>query len=140
MIQKKSAGLERTERRGEVHGQVGEADVLDHSNAGDLVVAVAGDERAIVAYRDAAPIGKPRFVDPLFRQRCLILAQRYPGRVDAVVLRGVDDEPTPAAADVEETLPGFETQLPANEIELGLLRNVERIVRRAEVGAGINHP
>jgi hypothetical protein len=49
------------------------------------------------------------------------------------------DERAPAASDVEESLARMEAQLPADEIELGLLRLVERHRGRREVGARVHH-
>src|SRR5213078_4265128 len=75
VIEKQSAGLQRAERRREVNRQVAEANVLDHPNAGDLVVAVTLRERAVVADRNATLIGEPGLRDPLLCQRRLIFAE-----------------------------------------------------------------
>jgi len=56
------------------------------------------------------------------------------------MLRGVNDQPAPPATDVEQPLTGLETELPANQIELCFLRDIERIIPRAEIRARINHP
>ena len=47
--------------------------------------------------------------------------------------------PPHPASDVEKTLTGLEAKLAADQIELGLLRRIERISRRAEIGARVNH-
>ncbi len=57
----------------------------------------------------------------------LVLRQRDAARLDAVVLRGPEDQAAPAAADVEQGLAGLEHQLAADVIELLRLRLVERV-------------
>ena len=61
--------------------------------------------------------------------RGLRLRQRDAGDVDAVALGGVQRERAPAAADVEHAVAGLQRELGADELELGLLRLLER--RRA---------
>src|SRR5512143_181349 len=55
------------------------------------------------------------------------------------MLRRVRDERAPAASDIEESLAGMEPQLSADEIELRLLRLVERHRLRLEVRARVHH-
>src|SRR2546423_11630222 len=114
-------------------------DVLDHPDAGDLVVAVATGERAVISDRHPATIAEAGLLDSLAREHCLILAECDARSIDSVVLRCVHDQCAPSAPDVEETLARLEPQLPADQIELGLLRRVERIIHCAEVRARINH-
>jgi len=56
-----------------------------------------------------------------------------------MMTRGVKDQPAPAAADVEETLPGLEHELAAYVLEFLLLRLVERIVVALEIRARVRH-
>src|ERR1700682_6058214 len=139
VIHEQPAGLEGAISRCEIHRQVTEPDVLDHSYAGDLVVAVTCGECAVISYRHSAAIAQARLLDALSRQHSLILAERASRGIDSVVLRGVHDQRAPPTPNVEETLPRLETQLPTDQIQLGLLRGVERIIRRAEVRARIDH-
>src|ERR1700736_5664799 len=50
VIQEQPTGLESAVRRCEVNRQVTESDVLDHPDAGDLVVAVTSRECAVISY------------------------------------------------------------------------------------------
>src|SRR6185312_17506077 len=58
---------------------------------------------------------------------------------DAVVPRGVDRQPAPATADIEEALAGREPELAAQMIELRLLRRVDVFVAGVKITAGIDH-
>src|SRR6266568_7610832 len=100
MVEEKSPRLERAENGSEIHREMRESDVLDHPDAGDLVVAIALGKGAVIANCHVTPIGKSRFFDSLPGQRRLVLAQRDACRVDAVALGGVHDESAPSAADV----------------------------------------
>src|SRR5207247_5787248 len=91
------------------------------------------------ANRHATPFPESSFLDSLLGQGCLVLAQGDARRVDPVTFGGIHDESAPPAADVQQSLSWLETELAANQIQLRLLRNVERIVRRAEIGARIDH-
>src|SRR3954471_4414053 len=104
-----------------------ETDVLDHTDAGDLVVRISNGEGPVVANRHSALIAQPRRFDPLLRERRLILTQRYPGRIDAVMFGGVHDQSAPAAANVEHPLAGLESELSADEVELRHLGVVQRL-------------
>ena len=55
------------------------------------------------------------------------------------MLRRPEDQPAPAAADVEEALARLEPQLAADVVELLRLRDVERVVLAAEVRARVHH-
>src|SRR3954467_2670811 len=97
-----------------------EPNVLDHTDAGDLVVGISGGEGPVVANRHSALVAQPRRFDPRLRERRLILTQRYPGRIDAVMLGGMHDQSAPATANVEHPLAGLESELSADEVELRL--------------------
>src|SRR5438105_14191633 len=99
--------------------------VVDHADAGDLVVTIALGKSAVIANCYAAPIGKPRVVYSLPGERCLVVAERDPCRIDAVALGGVHDVPAPTAADVQQAIARLETKLPANQIQLCFLGDVE---------------
>src|SRR3979411_822483 len=95
-------------------------DVLDHSHTRDLVVAVGFRERAVITNRHSATIAESGLLDSLAREHSLILAERDPRGIGPVVLRGVHDQRAPSTPDVEHALTRLDTQLPANQIELGL--------------------
>src|SRR4029077_13694199 len=68
------------------------------------------------------------------------LTERDARRIYSIVLGGMHDEPAPATAYVQQALARLETKLSTYEIEFCFLRDIERIIRRAEVRARINHP
>jgi hypothetical protein len=51
----------------------------------------------------------------------------------------VHHQPAPAAADVQQPLAGLQAQLAADVVQLALLRGVQVVVGRLEVGARIDH-
>jgi hypothetical protein len=59
--------------------------------------------------------------------------------LDAVMLRHVQGQCAPAAARLDDFLPGLQLQFPAHVIELRNLCFVQRRRRRVVVGAGIHH-
>jgi hypothetical protein len=69
----------------------------------------------------------------------LSLAEGDAQGLDAIALSGVADQPAPAAADVQQPLTGAQAQLAADQLQFGLLRLVEGLAARREVGAGVDH-
>src|SRR6202158_1523590 len=129
VVHEQAAGLESSIGRREVHGQVTEPDVLHHSYARDLVVVITSRKRTVVANRHSAAIAESGLLDSLAREHSLILAERDPRGIDSVMFRGVHDQGAPTTPDVEEALARLQAELPANQIELGLLRGLKRIIR-----------
>src|SRR5439155_18920575 len=126
-------GLEQPVHAGEVGGVVLDADVLDDADGGDLVEADIRGQIAVVEMVDARAAVEPGAVDRRLRPFRLRARQRDAVRLDAVALRGPHDQAAPATADVEEPLARLEAELPADEIELVLLRPVEIAVGTAVV-------
>ena len=114
-----------------VRRQLADPDVLGQPDGADgvepgvphvAVVAVAEvDVEAAVGHRLLAPLG-------------LLLRQRDRDDADAVVLRGVHRHAAPAAADVEQPHAGLERELLADQVELVVLRLLERR-RRVRTGS-----
>ena len=52
---------------------------------------------------------------------------------------GVIDQRSPAAADVEQSLACAQVELPADQLELGVLRRIQRLVMAREVRARVRH-
>lgn len=94
--------------------------MFEHPNADQLVVKARLVQITVVADFDAAPVIQPGLADALISQIGLGLAERDPVRLHAVIARGVDDQPSPAAADVEQSLVAAQPQLAADVIEGGL--------------------
>ena len=81
---------------------------------------------------------------PAFAMRALpnavcFSAMVMPGRLRAEVLRGVQGEGAPAAADVEHLVAGAEHELAAHEVDLVVLRLLERLVLVAEEARRVDH-
>ena len=133
MVQHEPAGLENPMDFAEVAAKVAHAHMLEHADAGDLVVQRGRGQVEIVPKLDADAFLQTGLLDPGRDEIVLILRQRDAGRLDAVMLRRPEDQATPAAADVEHPLAGRETKLAADVIELLLLRLVERVAFGAEV-------
>lgn len=76
------------------------ADVLAHSHRCDRVKRTVVDI-PIILQSDLDAVVKPSVVHALLGQQLLLLAEGDADDVDAVVLRGVDGQGTPAASDVE---------------------------------------
>jgi len=64
--------------------------------------------------------------DALGGELRLVLAQRDAGRVDLELLGEIRDQGPPAAADVEQPIPGLELQLLADVADLPLLRGLAK--------------
>jgi len=121
-----------------------EVEIIDRAWAEGWVTpqppaVLTGRQVAVVAVLDEAAPLEAKGLDAGGGPVGLRLGERHPVRRDAVVLRGPDREPAPAAADVEERLARFQPELAADEIDLVLLRLLELAVRIAIVGAGVEH-
>ena len=114
------------------------ADVLDHADAGDRVEAGLG-QLAVVGDADLDPVGDAGCRGPLPRQPGLRLGEGDPEHADAVARGGVDREAAPAAADVEHPLALAQTELRADQLELCLLRLLERRGAAGEDRAAVGH-
>src|SRR6185437_3837990 len=117
--------------------QVDEPDMLVHADRDDLVEHALPRYVAIIALLDRDAIAQPRVGGASSRFRDLLRAQRHAEHRDAVVPRGVDRQPAPATADIEEALAGREPELAAQMIELRLLRRVDVFVAGVKITAGI---
>jgi hypothetical protein len=139
MIQEQTVRLEQTMHRGEIHRQILQTHMLEHSDAGDLVVDRLGREVAVIPQFDAHSVRETRLIDALLRHQQLLRTQGHAMRPHSVMLCGMNDQCPPAATDVEEILVGPQAQLAANMIQFGLLRGIQIDIRRFEIGAGIHH-
>ena len=112
--------------------------MLDHADARDRVV-LAGAELAVVRNPELDQVLHPDRPRPLLCEPHLRGRQRHPKHVRAVPPGGVDREASPAAADVEHALSLAEAELPADQLELGLLGLLERLGAAREVRAAVGH-
>ncbi len=137
VVEEDAAGAEQAVDLTEIGRIVGDADVLVHADAGNLVVGAV--ERQVVGERHGHPVGQAEPPDLGLAIVVLRLRQGHAMGGDAVVLGGVAQQRAPAAADVEEQLPRLQPQLAADDVELVPLRLLQRVGPVAEIGAGIDH-
>ena len=135
VVENPSSGLEGPVYFPEVAREIMLADMLEHADAGDLVVRGVGRQIVVIEQLHAHAPGQAQLRDLGADVVVLILRERNAGRVDAVVLSGPEDQPAPTASDIEEFIAGLQAELAADEIELLRLSLVERIGIAFEVGA-----
>ena len=114
------------------------ADVLDHADRRDRVVALAV-QVAVVGDAHLDLVAQPGFGDPPAGQFGLGWTQCDADGLHAVFSRGVDHERAPAAADVEHALALFQLELLADEVELRELRLLKRLRPAREDRAAVGH-
>ncbi len=132
--------LHQPVQRGGVGRVVPVADVLPHLQRRDGVERRVGDV-AVVLQPDLHAVPEAALAHALQDERALLLGERHPCDVDAVVLGGVQRQRPPAAPDVEEPLALGETELAADQVELvalGVLHRVRGVVA-GPVPAGVGH-
>ena len=112
-------------------------DVLVHADGGDLVKLPL--HRGVVLELDRHAVFEPQALDLLARIVELRFRQRDAVRGDVIRSRRMTDEPTPAAADVEEALARLQAQLAANHLQLVALRLRDIVLPIGVVGAGVDH-
>ena len=112
--------------------------MLDHPDAGDGVEPLPL-QRAIVGDAKLDAIGEVLFTCTLARVRDLRLREGDPEHLRPVALCGVNREAPPAAADVKDTLPRLQAQFGAHQVELRLLRLLERPGPAREDRAAVCH-
>jgi len=125
----------RREQRGhlaEVLGRAAQPHVLEHAHRGDLIVVAR--EVAIVQLQDARAALQPRAGEIVLRA-----ADGAASGGSAVPAGRVSQQRAPSAADVQETFAGLNVELPADVVQLGELGFFEGHLRRAEIGAGVDH-
>ena len=121
----------------EVRTQVVQPDMLEHADAGDLVVGL-GDV-TIVLQADLAAILQTGCADAPRRLVELRARERDADAARAIFLRSADDQCAPAAADVEQPFVWLQPDLVENVVDLLDLRLLQRVGRRTEIGARVDH-
>ena len=94
---------------------------------------------AVVHHPDVHAVGQAALLGSLARERGLRLRERDPDHVHAVVLRCMEREAAPAAADVEHALAVPERELRADQLQLGVLGLLERGRSLGEQRAAVGH-
>lgn len=138
VVEEPPAGLEQREEVPRVLQVPCGAHVFGHADGGDGVVGPVGDV-AVVLHPDLDPVGEALPGDALAGVRRLFLREGHADHAHAELAGRVDRHRTPAAADVEESLPRRQLQLAADEFELVALGVLQRAVRGLPVGARVDH-
>src|SRR5215472_768978 len=139
MIKDNAARLQQPRDCAEIERQVGDADMLVHTDRDDLVEDRFAGDIAIILAAHLHSAGQPGVSDSPSGFIDLRLAEGDADGGDAVVRRRPADQPTPAAANVEQPIAGLEPQLAADMIKLLLLCGVEIFAAGLKVSAGIYH-
>src|SRR5260221_10316282 len=123
----------------EVCRQQGFSYVLKHAYADDFIERVGLSDIAVIAHFHPAFLRQSSLADALLCQPGLRVTERNAIRFYPVMLRCIDRQASPTAADIQQTLTGAQTQLATNILELTFLGCVYIVTRRGEVGAGVDH-
>ena len=117
------------------------ADVLAHLDRADRVeLRSLVRQFAVVLQAHLDPVGRgPARRCGLRRSRAARADSVTPVALHAVVLGGVQDQRAPAAADVEQPHARLQVELAADQVELGGLRVVQRLVVVGEVRRRVRH-
>ncbi len=113
------------------------ADVLAHLHRGDRVVAVV-QRIPVVLDPDLGPVPEAQAAGALPDVAALLAGQGHAGHLDSGPGR-VDGQRAPAAAHVEQPLPGLEAELATDQLQLGALRVGQGVVARGPVGTRVGH-
>src|SRR5574340_1630855 len=124
----------------EISGQIEASDVLEHADAGYLVVAVMLGYIAVIhaAHFDAPD--QTTLGDLPADVRMLVVRQGNADRSHTIALGCMQDQAAPTAANVEKLLVRLEVELATDVVKLGFLSSVQLHVRRPEIRAGIDAP
>ena len=68
------------------------------------------------------------------------MGDRHAGCIGAAVARSIHGKRSPAASDIEQTLPRLQLELVADQSDLLVLRRLQILIQIREEGAGIDHP
>ena len=136
-MQARPPAREQTIAGREEHGELAQADRLDHLDRRDLRVAAA--MQPVVLLDDLDQMLEARRANPFARQLRLGGRDRQAGHAGAVLARRREGERAPAAADLEQVVVRAEVELLADAAELAALRVGERLVGLVEDGARVRH-
>lgn len=123
----------------EVQRQVADTNMLEHPDRCDLVEHTMSRDMSVVLQAHFDFFLQALFPDALPNMLELALAERHAGGLHAVVAVGPEQQGSPTATDVQKPLTRLELQLSADQIELGLLSFIQRLLAVGKVGAGVDH-
>ena len=140
MVEQPAPRLQQTGELARVKVDLVGADVLDHADRGDRVVALSRRaEIAVVGDADLHAVLKARLGHAPARQLGLGGGEGDADRPNPVVGGRVDHEAAPAAADIEHALVLPQGELPADQLTFGRLRLLERWRPRHAGGGWVPH-
>src|SRR5690349_8896892 len=102
---------------GEVFNATVEPDMFEHTDARDRVELFTS-QVSVVLNANRNFVGEASIFDAFFRKSCLLRGKCDADSFDAVVLRRVHQQATPAAANVEITHSRLEIELAADQVVL----------------------
>src|SRR5258708_10568784 len=139
VIEEDASGTQQAPGLLEVCRQQGFSYVLKHAHTDDFIERVGLSDIAVIAHFHPAFLRQSSLADTLLCQSGLRLTERNAIRLYPIMLRCIDRQASPTAADIQQTLTGAQAQLAANILELAFLGCVYIVARRGEVGAGVDH-
>ncbi len=98
--------------------------MLEHAHAHDLVERFVAEVTVVFQF-DSDPTIKSSVSDFFVGVGFLIFAERHAQHFYSVFQRGVPRQPSPSAADVEQSFAGLQSQFAADVFHLAFLRDVQ---------------
>ena len=114
---------------------VGYADMLEHADRYDAIENFV--DFAIVLQIEAGAIVESFGLGALVSDFMLLLRERDSGDLGAMLSGEVKPKPAPSAADIEDTVAGFQKKLGGDERLLVSLCGFQAVIRMPEISAGI---
>src|SRR5215510_5491717 len=114
--------------------------MLEHPHADQSIVLLGSLDVPVIQDLHTTAIRQAGLTNTGIGQFCLWLADRDAECLHPVMLRSIDEQPPPTAADIQETLTTAEPQLTAKVVQFAFLRRIKIVNRRREIGTGIDHP
>src|SRR5438105_4559421 len=115
VIENPSSRLEGAVYFPEVAREIMLADMLEHADAGDLVVRGVSRQIGVIEQLHPYAAAQAQLGDLRADVVVLILRERNAGRVDAVLLCGPEDQPAPTAPNIDEVVTWLQAELAADQ-------------------------
>lgn len=138
VVQQPAAGHQPRAQEPEVGRVVAHPDVLGQADRAHRVEPGLGD-LAVVLVADLRAVPQAVPLDRRLRPLRLVAREGHAERRHAVLAYRVPHHAAPAAPDVEQAHPRLQAELAGDEVELVLLRLLQRGVVRGVAGAGVRH-
>ena len=139
VIEEQTPGFEQAVHGRKIHRQILQSDMLKHTHAGHLVVNRFSGQIPIVQQFNAHPLRQAGLLDSLAGHLQLLGTQGNAMGAHPMVLRCINDQRTPPAANIQKILSWLQRQFAAYVLELCLLGCIQVDFRGLEIRAGIHH-